>query len=75
MEYRVPLIWRLAAVGFVGYGGVADRLSSFKLDDFKLSGGLGIRFQVNRKSGTNVRLDFGFAEGNLGVYAMINEAF
>jgi len=75
MEYRVPLIWRLAAVGFVGYGGVADRLSSFKLDKLKISGGLGIRFRVNRKSGTNVRLDFGFAEGNLGVYAMINEAF
>ena len=75
MEYRVPLIWRLSAAGFVGYGDVAAKLKAFKLNDFKISGGLGIRYQVNRKSGTNVRLDFGFAKGNFGVYAMINEAF
>ena len=75
MEYRVPLIWRLSAAGFVGYGDVAAKLKALKLNDFKISGGLGIRYQVNRKSGTNVRLDFGFAKGNFGVYAMINEAF
>lgn len=75
MEYRVPLIWRLSAAGFVGYGDVADKLKGFKLNDFKITGGLGIRYQVNRKFGTNVRLDFGFAKGNFGVYAMINEAF
>lgn len=74
-EYRIPLVWRLSAAGFIGYGSVADKLSSFKLKDFKISGGVGIRLQVNRKSGTNVRLDFGFAKGNFGVYAMINEAF
>ncbi|UCE42188.1 MAG: BamA/TamA family outer membrane protein [Candidatus Aminicenantes bacterium] len=75
MEYRVPLIWRLSAAGFVGCGDVADKLNGFKLNDFKISGGLGIRYLINRKSGTNVRLDFGFARGNFGVYAMINEAF
>jgi outer membrane protein assembly factor BamA len=75
MEYRLPLIWRLFAVGFVGYGGVADKMTSFNLDDFKVAGGLGIRYRINRKSGTNVRLDFGFAQGNLSVYAMINESF
>ena len=66
---------RLSAAGFMGYGDVADKLSKFKLNDFKVTGGLGIRYQVNRKFGTNVRLDFGFARGSFGVYAMINEAF
>ena len=75
MEYRMPLFWRLSAAGFVGYGDVADKLNKFRLNDFKISGGLGIRYQVNRRSGTNVRLDFGFARGSFGVYAMINEAF
>jgi hypothetical protein len=75
MEYRMPLIWRLSAAGFVGFGDVADKMKKFKLHDLKFSGGLGIRYQINRKSGTNVRLDFGFAKGNFGVYAMINEAF
>jgi outer membrane protein assembly factor BamA len=74
MEYRVPLIWRLSAAGFVGYGDVADKFNSFKLKDFKVAGGLGIRYKVNH-SGTNLRMDFGFARGNFGVYAMINEAF
>jgi outer membrane protein assembly factor BamA len=75
MEYRMPLFWRLSAAGFVGYGDVADKLKSFELNNFKITGGLGIRYQINRMSGTNVRLDFGFAEGNFSVYAMINEAF
>jgi hypothetical protein len=75
MEYRLPLVWRLSAAGFVGYGDVAGRLDRFRLNDFKVAGGFGIRFRVNRQSGTNVRLDFGFAKGNFGVYAMINEAF
>ena len=75
MEYRAPLFWRLSAAGFGGYGNVAEKLKRFKLNDFKFTGGLGIRYQVNRESGTNVRLDFGFAKGSFGVYAMINEAF
>jgi hypothetical protein len=75
MEYRIPLIWRLSAVGFVGYGDVATKLNRFKFFDFKLTGGVGIRYQLDRLSSTNVRLDFGFAKGSFGVYAMINEAF
>ena len=75
MEYRVPLFWRLSAAGFFGYGDVADRWNSFRLIDFKVTGGLGIRYRINRESGTNVRLDFGFARGSFGFYAMINEAF
>jgi outer membrane protein assembly factor BamA len=75
MEYRMPLLWRLSAAGFIGCGDVTDKLNAFNINDFKISGGMGIRLQVNRKSGTIVRLDFGFAKGNFGVYAMINEAF
>jgi hypothetical protein len=66
---------RLSAAGFVGCGGVAEKLASFELEDFKVSGGLGIRYRINRDAGTNMRLDFGFAQGNLGVYATINESF
>ena len=75
MEYRVPVVWRLSAAGFVGYGDVADKLSKFNLIDFKVTGGLGIRYRVNRKSGTNVRCDFGFAQGDFNVYFTIYEAF
>lgn len=75
MEYRLPLIWRLSAAGFIGFGNVADKWDRFRLSDFKVAGGLGIRYQLSRESKTNVRLDFGFAKGSFGVYATINEAF
>ncbi len=75
MEYRMPLAWRLGIVGFLGYGGVSDKLSRIRLSDLKLTGGCGIRYQLNRDSSMNVRLDFGFAKGSFGVYAMISEAF
>jgi hypothetical protein len=75
MEYRVPLVWRLSAAGFLGYGDVAEKLKRFRLADFKVTGGFGVRYQINRVSGTVVRLDFGFAPGSFGVYAMINESF
>jgi len=74
-EYRVPLFWRLSAAGFVGWGDVASKLESFRLLEFKMNGGLGIRYRIESRSGTNVRLDFGFAKGSFTVYAMINEAF
>ncbi len=75
MEYRVPLVWRLGVVGFLGYGGVAEKMSRIELSNLKLTGGCGIRYQLSRDASTNVRLDFGFAKGCFGVYAMINEAF
>ena len=74
-EYRVPLFWRLTAAGFMGWGDVADRLKKLKLFAFKMNGGLGIRYRIDSRSGTNVRLDFGFAKDSFTVYAMINEAF
>jgi len=75
MEYRMPLVWKLGIVGFFGCGNVAQRMSQFRLDEFKLAGGFGIRYRLLKRFSTNVRLDFGFARGSFGVYAMINESF
>jgi outer membrane protein assembly factor BamA len=74
-EYRLPLVWKLGAAGFFGLGNVVQRMSQLKLDDFKLAGGFGIRYRLKEGYSTNIRLDFGFARGSFGVYAMINEAF
>ncbi len=75
MEYRLPLVWKLGMAVFLGCGNVDERMSQFRLDEFKLAGGFGIRYRLLERFSTNVRLDFGFARGSFGVYAMINESF
>ncbi len=75
MEYRLPLMWKLGVVGFLSCGNVAQRMNQFRLNEFKLAGGFGIRYRLVKRFSTNVRLDFGFANGSFGVYAMINESF
>ena len=74
MEYRIHLFWKLGLVGFLGFGDVANTLHMFKLGSFKYSGGLGIRYKINRE-GNHLRLDFGFGRETFGVYFAVNEAF
>ncbi len=74
MEYRIHLFWKLGIVGFLGFGDVANTLNKFKLGSFKYTGGVGIRFQINRE-GNHLRLDFGFGRETFGVYFAVNEAF
>ena len=74
-EYRLPVWRRIGAVGFVGVGQVADRLSRFAVDRFKASVGLGLRFLLSRDDQLNLRADFGFGEGSSGFYLGMGEVF
>lgn len=75
-EYRMPLVGRLGAVVFAGYGDVAHKLRDFELRRFKHSLGLGARFLFSRSDQLNLRVDFGFgADGSSGVYINVGEAF
>ena len=74
-EYRLPVFWRLGAVGFVGVGQVADDLSGFGLDRFRPAGGLGLRFLLAGDEELNIRADFAFGEGSSGFYLAFGEAF
>ncbi|MCH7684970.1 MAG: BamA/TamA family outer membrane protein [Gemmatimonadetes bacterium] len=74
-EYRLPVWRRIGAVGFVGVGQVADRLSTFAVDRFNASVGLGLRFLLSRDDQLNLRADFGFGEGSSGFYLGIGEVF
>jgi hypothetical protein len=75
VEYRLPVWWRVGMVGFAGYGQVADGIGRLKIGEFKYSVGLGIRFRIDPKEGTNIRLDFGFGKGSWGNYLTGGEAF
>jgi outer membrane protein assembly factor BamA len=75
LEYRMPVWRRLGLVGFFGCGDVSDRLSQFRLESFKMTGGVGARYRIQRQQGSNLRLDLGFSRESSGVYVTVNEAF
>ena len=75
-EIRIPLVWRFGAVGFLGFGDVAEKINQYRLSEFKSSLGLGLRFMFDAQEKINARLDFGFSsDGDFGLYAMVLEAF
>lgn len=74
-ELRFPLWKRFSAVLFSGFGQVAPGLGRQRLDGFKYSIGLGLRFLVVPKEGANLRLDLAFGQGSSGFYFNANEAF
>ncbi len=75
VEYRKIVWWRLGVNAFFSFGDVADKLSNFRLDEFKHSYGFGIRFVFDETEKINLRVDIGFAEKNTGIYFAMEEAF
>lgn len=77
-EYRVPLFWRLGAVGFVGVGNVGNHLQDLNVQELKYSYGGGVRVALNRKERLNLRVDYGWGAGqgtSHGLYFQLGEAF
>ena len=76
LEYRQYFWWKFGFVVFAGVGDVANDVTKFKLNDFKLSFGAGLRFLFNKEEKINLRVDLGFGnDGNSGIYFGIEEAF
>jgi outer membrane protein assembly factor BamA len=75
-EYRVPLFWRIGAVGFADMGNVGPSLDYLNFNHFKYSYGGGLRVALNQKEKLNLRLDYGIAKGSSqGFYLQLGEAF
>jgi outer membrane protein assembly factor BamA len=74
-EYRLQLLKRWGIVGFAGVGSISDAMNHFDLNNTKPSYGGGLRFKINRKENVNVRVDYGFGNGQQNVYFFIAEAF
>ncbi len=75
-EYRQPLFWRLGAVAFASVGYVGHQVSDFTSGLPKYGYGVGVRLNVNRKEGLNLRVDYGIGQGtNHGLYFQLGEAF
>ncbi|NIM14043.1 MAG: BamA/TamA family outer membrane protein [Candidatus Aminicenantes bacterium] len=74
-EYRIPLFWRLGAVGFVGIGSVAEKFSQLDLGKLKSAYGIGLRFLFDKKERIQLRMDIGWGKNSSGFYFSIFEAF
>ena len=74
-EYRLQLLKRWGIVGFAGAGSISDAMNNFDINNTKPSYGGGLRFKINRKENVNVRMDYGFGNGQQNIYFFIAEAF
>ena len=74
-EYRLQVLKRWGIVGFLGAGGISDAMRDFELKNVKPSYGGGLRFKINRKENVNLRMDYGFGNGQQNIYFFIAEAF
>ncbi len=76
-EYRIS-ITRNGLLGTVIFGdieSVSDKVSN-KFNSLIPGGGIGLRIKTNKKSNTNVAIDYGFGkEGSRGFYFNLGEVF
>jgi outer membrane protein assembly factor BamA len=76
IEYRQFVSRKFGFVTFAGIGDVAPNLLKFRIDEIKLSGGVGLRYLFNAEQKVNLRVDLGIGEdGNTGIYFGLEEAF
>ncbi len=74
VEYRFPIYWRIAGVGFASVGQVSNKISDLGIDRFKLAIGAGLRVSILPKEKLNLRFDI--AHGNqLNYYVVLAESF
>ena len=79
VEYRATLMRNglVSMVAFLNTTTVTNLDTDERLfDSFATAGGAGVRLLINKRSKTNLCLDFGFGkQGSKGVYLAIQEAF
>lgn len=74
-EYRVLLTKRIGVVGFAGLADIFAGLGEFRLEKLKYSLGSGLRYMINTRDGTTVRLDMAWGRASFGLYLTAREAF
>ena len=74
-EWRKHLIGRFGFTMFAGSGEVWDRFEDLTIEKTKWSLGAGLRFNLNKKNPTNIRIDYGIGRNSSGFYIQFGEAF
>jgi outer membrane translocation and assembly module TamA len=74
-EYRVLVTKRIGVAGFAGIADIFAGFADFKLEKLKYSIGSGVRYVVNKRDGTTLRLDMAWGRASFGLYLTAQEAF
>lgn len=75
-EFRYRAFWRIGFSTFGGISNVYSPTNPFRVSKIKLNYGGGIRFVMDKKDKTNLRLDYAVGEkGNTGFYIAFGESF
>ena len=75
LEYRFPIYKRIEGVVFGSSGTVAPDIGSVFSSSFRTAGGGGLRYTINKKEGTRIRVDYGITNEGANFYFTIKEAF
>jgi outer membrane protein assembly factor BamA len=74
-EYRVMVTKRIGVVGFAGLADVFPAFAELELKTIKYSVGTGVRYMINKREGTTLRLDMAWGKSSFGLYLTAQEAF
>jgi outer membrane protein assembly factor BamA len=74
-EYRQLVSARIGIAAFAGLAEVFRGLRDLRVERLKYSLGGGLRYVVNKRDGTAVRLDFAWGQACFGAYLTAKEAF
>jgi outer membrane protein assembly factor BamA len=76
VEFRLPIVWRFGLASFGGISGIYPHGEGLSLKTIKYNGGIGLRFLVDKKDKTNLRLDYAVGSNdNSGFYIAFGESF
>ena len=75
LEYRFPIYKRIEGVVFGSTGTVAPDFGSVFSSAYRNAAGGGLRYTINKKEGTRIRVDYGITNEGGNFYFTINEAF
>jgi len=75
-EYRSPIFfWRVSGVCFLASGISYKGKQDFSSENLHFTGGVGLRFAIDKKERVNIRADIGFSNEGRQIYLKFNEAF
>jgi outer membrane protein assembly factor BamA len=74
-EFRTLITGRIGIAGFAGLAHVFPGIEDLAAGQVKLSVGTGLRYVINARDGTTVRLDLAWGRASFGLYATAQEAF
>lgn len=74
-EYRFPIYKRFSGTAFSSAGNVFNMMRGVLQDPWKINYGFGLRFLLDKKNKTNLRVDFALGSDRSAFYFTVNEAF